>query len=222
MKLTLISFALLFIATNSMQRIYKNSMTTLNTGSSSSYFYMYASDFYYGYVYLYFKDSSYRLNSVKVCYTNQSPDSAIQSCDFWTQYSYESTTKSSYDEYFYKFSNKDSYSSLKTYIIVNYQGSYSYGSISVEASDDDLYKTVEEIVDTVLSTVAIVFIVIGSIIGLAIIITVIVFVIMCTRRKTIQGSAGYIQPPSIVVTNPVTYPTYPVAQTPNYQYAKPV
>ena len=34
----------------------------------------------------------------------------------------ESTTKSSYDEYFYKFSNKDSYSSLKTYIIVYYQG----------------------------------------------------------------------------------------------------
>ena len=221
MKWTLIIFPLLIIAINSMQYISQDILTTLST--SSSYFYIFASAYsFYGEVYLYFKDVNYHLRTVKVCYSDSVPSNPASSCSFYEINYYEKRTSSSADQYFYKFSTKSTYGEKRTYIIVQYQGSNTYGSLYVEASDNDLYKTVEEIVDTVLSTIAIVFIVIGSIIGLAIIITVIVFVILCTRRKTIQGSAGYIQPPSIVVTNPVTYPTYPVAQTPNYQYAKPV
>ena len=75
-------------------------------------------------------------------------------------------------------------------------------------NDSSSTDKVAKVVGASLSVVAIVFIVIGSLIGLGIIITIIVFVCICTRKKTIYGGAGFIQPQqpqSVINSNPQEY-----------------
>lgn len=194
--------SLIFISQCSeITKLYRDSLTTLSTSSKSNYFYLEKSDYDYSDIYLYFQDYSFYMDSynLKICYTDNFPNTDMINTCSWTYKSpYYTYSSYSYSEYYYSLTKKSYY-----YIIVNYQGSSTYGSLYAESSDNDLAN----LVDAVISTVALVFIIIGSIIFFGIVITVIVFCCLCARKRTIQGSAGYVPPQqTYVVSNPVAYP----------------
>ena len=185
--------------------------TTLSTSSTNTnYFYLDSKEFSrYNKLYLYFHDKSYNLdyNLLQICYTDEKSTISLQNCSFTTKTPFHKVTSSSYNEYCYEINTKNASNVLKTFIIVHYSGSTTYGSLSVKALKDNLYNKNTHNSESAFGTLANVFIIIFGITTFVCIIVAIVFCYLCSRKKTIPGIVGYPKPqPNYIISDNAAYP----------------
>ena len=162
-----------------IQKVDYNSMTTLNTTNTTEYFYMETKNFRKSvFIYLYFKDESFKLNkdNLKYCFTSIPPNEEL-SCIFDDLGGPFATLKKKH--YFYKISyNNDGY------LIIRYDGKNSNGSLKVRAASDNLYDIIKDTLNTALSILAIIGIIFGSCVGLALLCGFIGACLSCLSEKT--------------------------------------
>ena len=126
----------------SMSSVSRDSRTSLTTNTSEDKYFYLANIYYLDYIYICLEDSNFGLNysDIKVCFTNTNPRSypedAVNDCIFSPISYYKNVTYSSPQRYYYKFSKSSKYS----YSIVNYNGSYSSGYISVTSNYNDFIQ----------------------------------------------------------------------------------
>jgi len=195
-------------------------MSSLNTDGTNYFFVAISNSRTSGNFELYFEDHyCYFSTNLSAITTYYYPTiNVVSSYNFNNYRTYDSKYDSAgTTKYYYSFSYRDKDSSRTLYVVFKYYGSYSTGTLKVKCTNDDpedyspthndSYSTdkVAKVVGSALSAVAIVFIVIGSLIGLGILITIIVFICICTRKKTTYGSAGFIQPQTVINSNPGEY-----------------
>ena len=131
-----------------MVQVSRNNKISLPiTVGKIKYFYLTNSNYYsysnYIYICFYDSDSILNYNSIKYCLTNTYPesnlDSVVNSCSF-TSINYSSNKSfSGKTEYYYKIPTNSSY----TYSIVYYNGSSTYGALSVISDYNELFKSIK-------------------------------------------------------------------------------
>ena len=196
-------------------RLNHNSRTYLSKSYSRAYFYIEANGYDSKDIYICLEDDYDSLNpNLQVCYSDIDPFiddlRAIDYCYFNSLDFYNYKMTSSYYKHYYKINYYDFSHKAKVYIIVLYLAGGSSGSLYATYDYNDLFEQGDG-----LKTTTIILIAISSFFGLVLIVICIVYFCICMKRKTIQGSVGYIEPiPNEVVTNPPGYTL--MAPNPNY------
>ena len=190
--LILFFYLIKYINLFTITRITPNSLESLPTEDPhDSYFYLETSKFSYSEtIFLYFQDDKYNFNQnlFTVCYTDLEPNltSIKDKCYFEHKNArYSSNVNSPILEYFYNIPYKK-YSGQYTFLIVNYTGEFSSGHFSVQITDNELYRQIQDKVEDALYQVILGFIILASIFGFLIAVIIVFSVLICLRLRKIN------------------------------------
>ena len=171
-------------------------MTDLKTSIIEfSYFYMEVHPQKYGDLYFFLKDSKYFLNPIKYYVSMSKPNEDLignVSNQFRDISEYNTKKNKDDTEYYYKYTFGDETYDKEKFLVIQYKGKESTGTLKVRSSFDDLFK----LNYSKLSSLHIILIAGGCIIFIGILATVLV--VVCKKKPKSKEKLGTIDSSPLV------------------------